>query len=513
MHAWILGTHSCSSSPKKGYPTPGAPPPPTHRRTNTINPPPGRRPCAHLVLKQLTERLDERKLQVLGQPAHVMVALDGVRVLLAAAGRRARLNHVGVQRPLHQELALVVDRLLELVAERLEDLDELAANCLALVLRVGQALEPRHHRRDVVDARDGQVQVVLKRVHHALTLVEAQQPIVDKHAVQTVAQDLVHERRGHGGVDAAGECADGVVIRANLQIVHEPSSNQVSRPIQQLGSRSRAEKPTLKANGPRKTFRLWRTCRRWRRIARPSRHTHTITVAATWRFRTQCFHTSCLQITNVAKSTNNQAWPWINSTPWPWINSTPWPWINSTLRLNQKPAHYKGLQNISHPATASARPDTHRHTRTQTRHTHTHARMHARTHAQTHTHTHKYTHTQFCPTAPSARLQGAALLEHDTHLRLNLPKRLVEHLLHRPVGGEARNVGQEVLDHVKAAVGVHHLGMELEAKEAALRVLNRDDSALRGTGTRRAVGSSVAAPAAAAAASKAAAVAACSHAP
>mmetsp|Transcript_21332 Transcript_21332/g.63931 ORF Transcript_21332/g.63931 Transcript_21332/m.63931 type:complete len:420 (+) Transcript_21332:678-1937(+) len=232
----------------------------------------------HLVLKQLTERLDERKLQVLGQPAHVMVALDGVRVLLAAAGRRARLNHVGVQRPLHQELALVVDRLLELVAERLEDLDELAANCLALVLRVGQALEPRHHRRDVVDARDGQVQVVLKRVHHALTLVEAQQPIVDKHAVQTVAQDLVHERRGHGGVDAAGECADGVVIRANL--------------------------------------------------------------------------------------------------------------------------------------------------------------------------------------------------------RLNLPKRLVEHLLHRPVGGEARNVGQEVLDHVKAAVGVHHLGMELEAKEAALRVLNRDDSAL-----------------------------------
>ncbi len=32
--------------------------------------------------------------------AHVVVALDGVAVLLALAGRRARLDHVGVERAL-----------------------------------------------------------------------------------------------------------------------------------------------------------------------------------------------------------------------------------------------------------------------------------------------------------------------------------------------------------------------------------------------------------------------------
>ena len=41
-----------------------------------------------------------------------------------------------------------------------------------------------------------------------LGFVEAQQPGVDEHAGELVADGLVHERRGDRGVDAAGEAAD-----------------------------------------------------------------------------------------------------------------------------------------------------------------------------------------------------------------------------------------------------------------------------------------------------------------
>jgi hypothetical protein len=55
---------------------------------------------AHLVLEQLPEGLHQLELQVLGQAAHIVVGLDGVAVLLAAARGRAGLDDVGVQRAL-----------------------------------------------------------------------------------------------------------------------------------------------------------------------------------------------------------------------------------------------------------------------------------------------------------------------------------------------------------------------------------------------------------------------------
>ena len=51
-------------------------------------------------LEQLPERLDERELEVFGEAAHVVVTLDRVAVLLLAAGRRAGLYHVRIQRSL-----------------------------------------------------------------------------------------------------------------------------------------------------------------------------------------------------------------------------------------------------------------------------------------------------------------------------------------------------------------------------------------------------------------------------
>jgi hypothetical protein len=55
---------------------------------------------AHLVLEELAQRLDEREAHPLGQPAHVVMALDGGR----GPAHRDRLDDVRVERALRQEV-------------------------------------------------------------------------------------------------------------------------------------------------------------------------------------------------------------------------------------------------------------------------------------------------------------------------------------------------------------------------------------------------------------------------
>jgi len=69
---------------------------------------------AHLVLEEGPQRLDELELEVLGQAAHVVVALD-----VGGAGAAARLHHVGVAGALHQERDLVAALAGHLVAQPL----------------------------------------------------------------------------------------------------------------------------------------------------------------------------------------------------------------------------------------------------------------------------------------------------------------------------------------------------------------------------------------------------------
>ena len=88
--------------------------------------------CAHLVLEQVAQRLDQLEVHVLGQAAHVVVALD------VGGGLRAGLDHVGVQRALHEE-----PRARVLARDLLEHADELLADRLALGLGVGDARELR----------------------------------------------------------------------------------------------------------------------------------------------------------------------------------------------------------------------------------------------------------------------------------------------------------------------------------------------------------------------------------
>mmetsp|Transcript_4305 Transcript_4305/g.16087 ORF Transcript_4305/g.16087 Transcript_4305/m.16087 type:complete len:381 (-) Transcript_4305:77-1219(-) len=146
------------------------------------------------------------------------MGLDGVRVFLVRARRGARFDDVGIQGTLHQKLGPHAGLLLHVVLVLLEDLDELRADRLALLLRVRHALELGEEPGGVVNLGHREVQVVLEHLHHAFTLLVPQQAVIHEAAVQPVADGLVHQRRSHRGVHASGQRADDVVIRSHLLV-------------------------------------------------------------------------------------------------------------------------------------------------------------------------------------------------------------------------------------------------------------------------------------------------------
>ena len=164
----------------------------------------------HLVLEQRAQRLDQAELQVIGQPADVVVRLD-----VGRAGAAARLHHVRVQRALDQELAgLAVLAGLggDLPGRALERADELPADDLALALRVGHPGQRGQERLGLVRHHEpdpgGGHEVLL----HLLRLALAQQPVIDEHAGQPVANGALHERGGDRGVHPAGQPADRAAV-------------------------------------------------------------------------------------------------------------------------------------------------------------------------------------------------------------------------------------------------------------------------------------------------------------
>ena len=98
----------------------------------------------------------------------------------------------------------------------LEDADELVADDAPLLLRVGDARQARQEALAGVDHDQVHAQVGLERVAQELRLALAHEAVVDVDAGQAVAHGAVHERRGDGRVDAAGEGADDPSVRARL---------------------------------------------------------------------------------------------------------------------------------------------------------------------------------------------------------------------------------------------------------------------------------------------------------
>src|SRR5437867_3497627 len=114
-----------------------------------------------------------------------------------------RLDHVRVERPLHEEADVP-----ELGGLLLEHTDELLADDLALLLRILDALEPREKTRLRLHMDERHAEMPTEGLDDLLGFVLAQQAVVDEDARELVADRLVHEERSDRRVDAARQRAE-----------------------------------------------------------------------------------------------------------------------------------------------------------------------------------------------------------------------------------------------------------------------------------------------------------------
>ena len=120
---------------------------------------------------------------------------------------RGGFDHVRINRPLRQPAGV-----LDLGRLFLENVDENAADDLALLLRIGHALERREKPVLGVHADDLDPHVAREGLHHLIAFVQAQQAVVHENAGQLLADGAVQQRRDHGGIDAAGQTQDDFVL-------------------------------------------------------------------------------------------------------------------------------------------------------------------------------------------------------------------------------------------------------------------------------------------------------------
>ena len=156
---------------------------------------------ADLVLEEQTQGLHEVEREVLGQPAHVVVALDVGRV------PRARLDDVGVERALDEE-ARTVAAPAELERHGLELADEELADDLALGLGVDHARQGIEEPVLGLHVDQLDAELAGERLFDLLAFVLSHEPGVDEDARELAADGLGHERRGDRRVDAARERAE-----------------------------------------------------------------------------------------------------------------------------------------------------------------------------------------------------------------------------------------------------------------------------------------------------------------
>ncbi len=149
-----------------------------------------------LVLEQIPQRLDELEAHVVGETAHVVMGLD------RGCTRRPRLDHIGVESPLHQETGVP-----DPGGGLLEDPDEGLSDDLALAFRLFDSRQQLQEPVLCLDMDEVDLEMGSKGVLDLLRLPRPQQPVVDEDASQLVADRLVHQGSGHRRVDSAGEPA------------------------------------------------------------------------------------------------------------------------------------------------------------------------------------------------------------------------------------------------------------------------------------------------------------------
>ena len=109
-------------------------------------------------------------------------------------------QNVGVNGALSQE-----GDALQLLSFFSENVDELLADNLALLLRVGNAGQLVQKAIHSVHIDEVGVHLVLEDVDHLLALALAHEAVVHVHAHEVLPDGLDQQRRHHAGVHAAGQ--------------------------------------------------------------------------------------------------------------------------------------------------------------------------------------------------------------------------------------------------------------------------------------------------------------------
>jgi hypothetical protein len=161
---------------------------------------------ADLVLVEVVERFDDVEVELLGQAADVVVALD--RVARVVAG----LDPVGRDRSLDEVLGLEPFGLL------LEDADELFADDLALLLGVRDAFQCLEEA--IAGVHEVQLDPhVVEDLADLLGLVLPHEPGVDEDRGQVLGHGLASKHGGHRGVHATGAGDDRGTVDGLLDLL------------------------------------------------------------------------------------------------------------------------------------------------------------------------------------------------------------------------------------------------------------------------------------------------------
>ena len=156
---------------------------------------------AHLVLEQPPQRFHQLELQILGQPADVVVALDLDGDPLTGLGINARagaLDHIGVKGALGQVIEGA-----ETLALRLKHPDELSTDDLAFLLGIGNAGELGDEALARMDVLHIDVEALVKEVHQEFGLTLPHEALVDEHAGELIANRLVQQEGQCGRINPA----------------------------------------------------------------------------------------------------------------------------------------------------------------------------------------------------------------------------------------------------------------------------------------------------------------------
>ncbi len=191
---------------------------------------------AHFVLEQRLQGLDQLELQVVGQAADVVVALD-----VRGSGAAARLDDVGVERALHEELDVAPPSNGPSAAmTSAATSSNVRMNSVPMILRlVSGSVTSRERVEELLrrvddhepDAGGGDVVAL-----HLLALALAQQPVVDEHAGELITDRAVHEGGRDRGVDAARETAQHVTVA-------DAGADVGDRVVDDVGGRPRRRDP------------------------------------------------------------------------------------------------------------------------------------------------------------------------------------------------------------------------------------------------------------------------------